>query len=281
MLGSPCSPCCSQNCSCGDTRYGYSGQGLSSAGIPGRWCCNGQMPPEITLSFTASAVGGPWVSYQRVSGSWFNGQFYDESRGYYDKRYKRTLTLNVEDLNVDYVLGSHLFFSPNFQGRLCGYAYGGFACPRVYPGSGSVEAVSEQQEYPSYTITMDTCNSNLPGNPPTTGTLRREYEYLPLRYVGFYQFEPAGDWTRDAALDTESTTIPCTYLWSFTGRSVLNEQACDLRTKNLSWSSQVTVNHVVELPNLATENVGGNGSTSVDGTSQLPEFNLTAAILEQ
>ncbi|NDC57023.1 MAG: hypothetical protein EBZ69_09530, partial [Alphaproteobacteria bacterium] len=257
--------CC--GCKCGDTRYGYSQQGLFTAGIAGRWCCSGVRPQEITLSLTASAIGGPWVSYQTVSGA-FSLEFYDNTRGYYLKRYKRTLTLNIEDVNLDYVLSANIFNVPGYTGKLCGYATGLFAFPRVFPGVGAPGA--ESQSYPSYTITYQTGNSNLPEGPPTRGTLRREYEYKPLTYLGFYQFAPAGDWTRDASLDTESAAIPCTYSWSSAGEAVFHEQACDLRTKNLSWSNVITVNRVVLLPNYNQE--------VVEFTSPLPQFNMTAAI---
>jgi hypothetical protein len=212
-----------------------------------------------------------------VSGPWFNGQFYDDTRGYYDKRYKRTLTLNIEDVNLDYVLGATNLFVPGYTGMLCGYATGLFGFPRVFPGVGAPGA--ESQSYPSYTITYQTGNSNLPEGPPTRGTLRREYEYKKLRYVGFYQFESAGDWTRDETLDTESTALSCTYLWSSFGGTVFHEQACDLRTKNLTWSSLVTVGYDVGLANYGSENVRASyGSTPVNGYEMLPQFNLTAAI---
>lgn len=288
MLGGSCSPCCSQLCKCGNTLEGYAGQ-TSASGAPGRWCCNGSRPAEITVALEATSAETSWVSYQNVSGQWFSGFFYDEARGYYRKRYKRTLTLNMQDLNIDYVLQSINLFWPSgqFGHVLCAYGFGQFSCPKVFPGSEPGRTINgitnltyhETEVFPAYTITFQTCNSNLPGNPPTTGTLRREYEYRPFTYIGFYMLQPSGDWTRDESLDTESSPVACTYQWSFTGRSVFTEPACDLRQRGLSWAGEVTVGPDVWLPNFGNESVRVSTSSEPIGeSSMLPQFSLTARI---
>lgn len=289
MLGGSCSPCCEQPCNCGNTLVPYSGQS-SGSGYPGRWCCSGERPAEITVEFTTTATESSWVSYQNVSGQQFGSYFYDSVRGHYAKRYKRTLTLNLQDLNINYVLRPTTLFWTNGPANhaLCAYAFGSFGFPRIFPGyePGSVFngttnfGYYDVESFPSYTITFQTGNSTIPGNRQTTGTLRREYEYRRYSYLGFFQFEPAGDWTRDATLDTEASAIDCSYLWAFTGRSVLNEQACDLRPRNLSWSGDIIVSPDVGLPNNGNENVRGSyGSEAIDGGSMLPKFLFTARIV--
>jgi hypothetical protein len=250
-------------------------------------------PEEITVALTASAAQTSWVSYHSFYGP-FGGAFYDSSRGYYRKRYKRTLTLNVDDLNVNYVMQAGVIQRDSQVSVACGYTFGAFACPKIYAGYESVRANDgsfsgqweEIEPFPSYTMTFDSCNSNLPGRPPTTGTLRREYEVLPLTLVNYfyynYIFTPNGDWTRDQGLDTESASIPCTYLWAFTGRTVLHEPACDLRPRNILWSGRVSVGADVLHGAGANENVRANDSNQpANGGSMLPEFDLSVRILPE
>jgi len=281
--------CCS--CKCGNTLAGYAGQ-ATYGGFPGRWCCSGDRPSEITVEYAATATVSSWASYQYLSGGFFGFYFYDDVRGYYRKRYKRTLTLNIQTLNISYVLKATSLFWVNGPSNhtLCAYGFGLFAFPRIFPGyePGSVVngfqtfSYYDVESFPSYTMTFQTGNSTIPGNQQTTGTIRREYEYRPYRlsFNGFGVFEPTGDWTRDATLDTESSAIDCSYLWAFTDRSVLSEQACDLRPRNLSWSGVITVSPDVGLPNNGSESVRiADGSEAIGGGSMIPQFSFTARIL--
>jgi hypothetical protein len=268
---------------------GYSGQ-TSVLSAAGRWCCQGSRPSEITTRLNAVAVGGPWFSYQDVTGSWGPGLFYSPEIGYFKKRYKRTLRLNIADLNIDYVLEARVIPWANSLSRLCGYAYGDFNCPRIFPGfepGNTFDGITyqtfyEPEPFPSYTITFQSCNSNLPGNPQTTGTVRREYEFRPYVYAGNYSYVPNGDWARDSSFDTETEQLPCYYQWSFTARTVLDEPSCDLRPRGLSWSGSVTVSPDVDMQSYGIENVRQSyGSNTIDNNPMLPQFSLTVNVLPE
>lgn len=287
MLGSTCTPCCAPLYVCGNTSQPYEGQtGIFDSS--GRWCLSGVRPAEITIRYTAEASVTTFYGYQNLSGPWFSGYFFDDQRGYYRKRYKRTLTLDLDSLNVDYVLTPTFFFAPNQQTTVCGYSFGQFQCPRIFAGyepngltlnGVTYNAYAESEAFPSYTLTFQSCNSTVPGTVPTTGTLTREYEYRPYDYIGNFQLQPTGPWTRDATLDTESGSIPCRYLWALTGRSILTEPACDLRGLNLSWEGNIVVSSSVEYFSSSVEDVAG--SDPIDGQPMLPGFSLEVTIISE
>lgn len=280
-----------ESCGCCGCVCGTAGPYESQTGIfssAGRWCCSGVRPTEITVRMTASATATSFYSYQRVSGPWFSGQFFDETRGYYDKRYKRTLSLDVSALNADYVLVSKLLGSTEQPGALCGYAWGQFDYPRIFPGYepfgvtiGGVgyRISADDQVFPSYTMTFQTGNSGLLAY-QAVGTILREYEYRKMKYVGMFQMVADGEWTRDATLDTESSPVPCTYGWSLTGHTVLGEPACDLRGKGVSWGDTITVAPAIsDAANAVDIEIVGQSSQPIGGGPMLPSFSLVAAVV--
>jgi hypothetical protein len=261
MLGSSCSPCCSQPCACGDTTKTYAQQ-TDAAVSAGRWCCGGIKPSEVTVRTTAYGVANSFVSYQQV-GSYF----YTSSGGYFEKRFKRTITIDTSSINADYVLHNTIFPTQLSYVRQCAYGFGSVNYPRIYAGSGSAENPRESQTYPSYTLTFMTGNSSVVGMNATTGTIRREYEYRNLVFSN-HVFSPTGDWTRDALLDTESTSLSISYNWAASYNIVLNDQACDIRPLGISWSSDITPNFLT-LPDGSTDSIGVLG----------PLFSLSVQVL--
>lgn len=287
MLGGSCSPCCSQPCQCGTEGPYESQTGIESSA--GRWCCSGIRPSEITVRMTAQASQTTFYSYQTTPGPWFAGYFYDTARDrYYQKRYKRTLTLDVSSLNADYVLTAQNIYWGNQTALVCGYAYGPFAFPRIFPGyepggvtiNGLVyRVIVDDQPFPSYTITFQTGNSGVLAH-QAAGTIRREYERRDMRYIGFFQFEPDGDWIRDESLDTEPSPVSCTYRWSMTSRSVFNEPACDLRGLGVHWQNEITVDRFISnSTNDMDIEVIDNYSQQINGSSILPQFSLSVEVL--
>jgi hypothetical protein len=283
MLGSSCSPCCtpSELCSCGDITKTYEQQ-TAYVFSAGRWCCSGSKPSEVTIRLSATSVATSFLSYQALSGGYYSGYFYDAARGYYLKRYKRTLTIDMSSVNADYALASRIVPTQLGFVRQCAYAFGRFNYPRIFAGSGIAESPGDSQNYPSYTLSFMTGNSSVVGMSDTTGTIRREYEYMPVRYIGFSQFESTGGWTRDASLDTESSALSCTYNWATTYRSVLDAQACDIRPLGLSWGSTITVDPDVYVSGGALSGEGvreSSRSAPINGGPMVPQFSLVVEVL--
>jgi hypothetical protein len=279
MLGSSCSPCCAQLCSCGDTTKTYAQQ-TDSALSAGRWCCNGSKPSEVTVRLTASSVADTFVSYQ--DGSAYNLPYFDSVRGYYKKRYKRTLTIDLSTVSADYTLSLRRLPSQLYYAYQCAYSFGQFNYPRIFAGSGTVEYPSESQTFPSYTLKFMTGNSSAVGMSQTVGTIRREYEYMPYQYNGNGTYSPTGGWTRDAGLDTEASSLPCSYNFVVTRSVVLSSQACDIRPLGISWSSVVSVDPDVLIGGGIDSYDGvreSSGASPVGGGPMVPQFALTVEVL--
>jgi len=260
MLGSSCSPCCAQPCSCGDTTKTYEQQ-TNYAVSAGRWCCSGDRPAEVTVRMSATSVSDSFVSYQSV------GTFQDATRGYHQRRYKRTITLDVSSVTADYTLASRILPTQLSFVYQCAYAFGSVNFPRIYAGSGIAEYPAESQTYPSYTLTFMTGNSSVVGMRTTTGTIRREYEYRTGTNNNGTFLNP-GPWTRDATLDTEAGTLAISYNWAASFSSVQVAPACDIRPLGISWSSDITPNFLT-LPDGSTDSIGVLG----------PLFSLSVQVL--